>query len=85
MTDQLIGAHNAHNELHSEQGARPGEHPGRSANPIIKVHDVVWWSVSVLIDYLLEFGACASYFGQDRLGGGRPDVGLGFGVVGVEV
>jgi hypothetical protein len=42
MTDQLIGAHNAHNELHSEQGARPGEHPGRSANPIIKVHDVLW-------------------------------------------
>jgi hypothetical protein len=28
MTDQLIGAHNAHNELHSEQGARPGEHRG---------------------------------------------------------
>jgi hypothetical protein len=39
MTDQLIGAHN---ELHSEQGARPGEHPGRSTNPIIKVHDVHW-------------------------------------------
>ncbi|HET9564670.1 MAG TPA: 2,3-dihydroxybiphenyl 1,2-dioxygenase, partial [Mycobacterium sp.] len=42
MTDQLIGAHNAHNDLHSEQGARPGEHPGRSANPTIKVHDVLW-------------------------------------------
>src|SRR6201997_5350532 len=42
MTDQLIGAHNAHNGLHSEQGALPGEHPGRSANPVIKVHDVVW-------------------------------------------
>src|SRR6201995_3575281 len=42
MTDQLIGAHNAHNGLHSEQGRLPGEHPGRSANPVIKVHDVVW-------------------------------------------
>src|SRR6478672_1304902 len=39
MTDHLIGAHN---DLHSEQGARPGEHPGRSANPIIKVRDVAW-------------------------------------------
>jgi Glyoxalase/Bleomycin resistance protein/Dioxygenase superfamily len=42
MTDQLIGAHNAHSGLHSEQGALSGEHPGRSANPVIKVHDVVW-------------------------------------------
>jgi catechol 2,3-dioxygenase-like lactoylglutathione lyase family enzyme len=39
MTDQLIGAHN---DLHSEQGARSGEHPGRAANPIIKVQDVIW-------------------------------------------
>ena len=36
---ELIGSHNG---LHSEQGARPGEHPGRSANPVIKVHDVAW-------------------------------------------
>lgn len=39
MTDQLIGSHDG---LHSEAGALPGEHPGRSANPVIKVHDVVW-------------------------------------------
>lgn len=39
MTDQLIGAHN---DLHSEQGARKGEHPGRFANPLIKVQDVIW-------------------------------------------
>jgi hypothetical protein len=32
----------AHNGLHSEQGARPGEHPGRSRNPVIKVHDIAW-------------------------------------------
>src|SRR3954466_16097459 len=32
----------AHKDLHSEHGARKGEHPGRSRNPIIKVHDVAW-------------------------------------------
>ncbi|HXO52784.1 MAG TPA: VOC family protein [Mycobacterium sp.] len=32
----------AHKDLHSEQGARKGEHPGRSRNPVIKVHDVAW-------------------------------------------
>src|ERR1700755_2581005 len=39
MSDPVIGAHNG---LHSEQGSLSGEHPGRSANPIIKVHDVLW-------------------------------------------
>ena len=32
----------AHNDLHSDQGARPGEHPGRARNPVIKVHDIAW-------------------------------------------
>ncbi|MEU6580355.1 2,3-dihydroxybiphenyl 1,2-dioxygenase [Nocardia sp. NPDC046763] len=32
----------AHKDLHSDEGARRGEHPGRSRNPIIKVHDVAW-------------------------------------------
>ncbi|MCX2932558.1 VOC family protein [Mycobacterium sp. CVI_P3] len=32
----------AHNDLHSERGALRGEHPGRSANPVIKVHDLAW-------------------------------------------
>jgi Glyoxalase/Bleomycin resistance protein/Dioxygenase superfamily len=27
---------------HSEQGARPGEHYGRSLKPVIKVHDLAW-------------------------------------------
>jgi catechol 2,3-dioxygenase-like lactoylglutathione lyase family enzyme len=31
-----------HKDLHSEQGARVGEHPGRAANPIIKVADIAW-------------------------------------------
>jgi hypothetical protein len=32
----------AHSDLHSEQGSRRGEHPGRSRNPVIKVHDIAW-------------------------------------------
>jgi Glyoxalase/Bleomycin resistance protein/Dioxygenase superfamily len=32
----------AHKGLHSEQGPTKGEHPGRSSNPIIKVHDLAW-------------------------------------------
>ncbi|TQC44911.1 2,3-dihydroxybiphenyl 1,2-dioxygenase [Rhodococcus sp. WS4] len=32
----------AHADLHSEQGALRGEHPGRAPNPIVKVHDLAW-------------------------------------------
>lgn len=32
----------AHKDLQSDEGARKGEHPGRSRNPIIKVRDVAW-------------------------------------------
>jgi hypothetical protein len=32
----------AHHDLHSEQGARSGEHSGRSRNPVIKVADIAW-------------------------------------------
>src|ERR1700746_67143 len=28
--------------LHSEAGARPGEHPGRSKNPLVKVAGLAW-------------------------------------------
>jgi catechol 2,3-dioxygenase-like lactoylglutathione lyase family enzyme len=31
-----------HNDLHSEQGARRGEHLGRSPSPVIKVQDLAW-------------------------------------------
>jgi catechol 2,3-dioxygenase-like lactoylglutathione lyase family enzyme len=34
--------HHTHRDLHSEQGALPGEHPGRAANPVIKAHDIAW-------------------------------------------
>jgi hypothetical protein len=36
---EVVGAHN---ELHSDQGALRGEHPGRSRNPVIKVADLAW-------------------------------------------
>ncbi|MFD7076695.1 VOC family protein [Nocardioides sp. NPDC059952] len=31
-----------HNDLHAEPGALAGEHPGRAANPVIKVTDLAW-------------------------------------------
>lgn len=34
--------HGTHNDLHSEQGALSGEHPGRATNPVIKVVDLAW-------------------------------------------
>ncbi|MEZ0052381.1 catechol 2,3-dioxygenase-like lactoylglutathione lyase family enzyme [Mycobacterium sp. MAA66] len=38
MTD-TVGDHRG---LHSQRGALTGEHPGRSANPVIKVADLAW-------------------------------------------
>ncbi|WP_447644082.1 VOC family protein [Nocardioides zeae] len=32
----------SHRGLHAEQGALPGEHPGRSADPVIKVDGLAW-------------------------------------------
>jgi catechol 2,3-dioxygenase-like lactoylglutathione lyase family enzyme len=31
-----------HGDLHSDAGRRAGEHRGRSANPVVKVHDLAW-------------------------------------------
>jgi hypothetical protein len=39
MSDRVVGAHT---DLHSDQGACKGEHPGRSCDPIIKVRDIAW-------------------------------------------
>ena len=37
------GTHtNSHSGLHGEQGALPGEHPGRARNPLVKVHVLAW-------------------------------------------
>lgn len=37
---------NDHSDLHSEHGALRGEHPGRHANPLVKVRDVAWLEFS---------------------------------------
>ena len=39
MGDSVVGAHT---DLPSDQGARQGDHPGRSRDPNIKVHDIAW-------------------------------------------
>lgn len=31
-----------HQGMHVDQGALPGEHPGRAMNPVIKVQDIAW-------------------------------------------
>ena len=38
----MTAHHGTHSDLHSEQGALRGEHPGRAANPTIKVADLAW-------------------------------------------
>ena len=38
----MTAHHGPHSDLHSEQGALRGEHPGRAANPTIKVKDLAW-------------------------------------------
>ncbi|AWH95013.1 VOC family protein [Dietzia psychralcaliphila] len=34
--------HDVHEGLHADQGALPGEHPGRRPDPVVKVHDIAW-------------------------------------------
>jgi catechol 2,3-dioxygenase-like lactoylglutathione lyase family enzyme len=34
--------HGTHNDLHGDEGACRGEHPGRAVNPVIKVDDLAW-------------------------------------------
>lgn len=38
----MAGHRGTHNDLHSEQGAVRGEHPGRATAPVIKVRDLAW-------------------------------------------
>jgi hypothetical protein len=38
----MNGHHGTHNDLHSEQGALSGEHPGRARNPVIKARELAW-------------------------------------------
>jgi len=54
-------AHGAHQNLHSEQGGRSSEHPGRSRNPVIKVRDIAWLEIEK--PDLLRAEAFAQAFG----------------------
>ena len=38
----MIERRDPHAGLHSERGPLSGEHPGRAANPVVKVHDLAW-------------------------------------------
>src|SRR6476646_6973524 len=38
----MASQHGTHNDLHADQGAQSGEHPGRAKNPVIKVLDLAW-------------------------------------------
>jgi catechol 2,3-dioxygenase-like lactoylglutathione lyase family enzyme len=40
--EAAMTTHHTHSDLHSEQGAVTGEHPGRAKNPVIKVRDLAW-------------------------------------------
>jgi len=40
--EMMAGHHGTHNDLHSEQGALRGEHPGRATDSVIKVRDLAW-------------------------------------------
>ncbi|OZE79201.1 2,3-dihydroxybiphenyl 1,2-dioxygenase [Rhodococcus sp. 15-649-1-2] len=51
----------AHKDMHVDQGALPGEHPGRAKNPIVKVHDIAW--LEFCKPDLLRAEAFASAFG----------------------
>jgi catechol 2,3-dioxygenase-like lactoylglutathione lyase family enzyme len=42
VSEEPMSTHHTHNDLHSEQGALPGEHRGRAKNPVIKVRDLAW-------------------------------------------
>ena len=42
----MTSQHGTHSDLHSEQGALFGEHPGRARNPTIKVVDLAGSSSS---------------------------------------
>ena len=54
-------AQDPHRSLHGETGARPGEHPGRSNNPLVKVAGLAWLEfekpdLEVAGRFLADFG-----------------------------
>ncbi len=64
--------HHTHNDLHSEQGALAGEHPGRAKNPVIKVRDLAWLEFEkpdlvAAETFAHAFGFTTSHRGADEI------------------
>src|SRR3974377_2478457 len=56
-----------HRSLHSETGALPGEHPGRSGNPLVKVAGLAWLEFEKPdLDRAERFGADFGFTVADR-------------------
>ncbi|OBK27643.1 2,3-dihydroxybiphenyl 1,2-dioxygenase [Mycobacterium asiaticum] len=70
----------AHRDLHSERGARPGEHCGRSKNPVIKVVDIAWLEfekpdLTRCEAFARAFGFQTAHRGPDRIALRGTDAG----------
>ena len=56
-----------HHSLHSETGARPREHPGRSGNPLVKVAGLAWLEFEKPdLDRAEQFGTDFGFSVADR-------------------
>src|SRR5579862_9058036 len=56
-----------HRSLHSQTGPRPGEHPGRSGNPLVKVAGLAWLEFEKPdLDRAGRFGADFGFTVADR-------------------
>ena len=56
-----------HRSLHSETGALPGEHPGRSKNPLVKVAGLAWLEFEKPdLDHAGRFGTDFGFTVADR-------------------
>jgi catechol 2,3-dioxygenase-like lactoylglutathione lyase family enzyme len=56
-----------HRSLHSETGALPGEHPGRSSNPLVKVAGLAWLEFEKPdLDRAERFGTDFGFTAADR-------------------
>lgn len=61
-----------HHDLHSGRGAIRGEHPGRSANPSIKVHDLAWLEfekpdLTACVRFARAFGFAVAWQGDNEI------------------
>ena len=69
-----------HRSLHSEAGALPGELPGRSRNPLIKVAGLAWLEfekpdLEAAERFLADFGFTVADRMPDLAGAARPPGG----------